>query len=112
MGYSHALEAAGAKVLGYRCAGSYQGMWGAVIIYNGKLGLVTGAYGSCSVCDAFEGEFGIIMRKMINIMLTIMIIQRIMKFPKNLMIINKNNIKKNYQILANIIYTKFGISLI
>lgn len=58
MGYTQALEAAGAKVLGYHEAGSYQGMWGAIVVYNGKLGLVTGSYGSCSGCDAFEGEFG------------------------------------------------------
>lgn len=58
MGYFSSLEAAGAKVLGYQTTGSYQGTWGAVVIYDGKLGLVTGAYGSCSMCDSFESEFG------------------------------------------------------
>ena len=58
MGYYQALEAAGAKILGYNTTGNYQGTWGAVVIYDGKLGLVTGAYGSCSVCDSFESEFG------------------------------------------------------
>ena len=58
MGYAQALEAAGAKVIDTKYAGSYQGTWGSIVEYNGKKGLVTGAYGSCSYCDAFEAEFG------------------------------------------------------
>lgn len=58
MGYQSALVEAGAKVIATMFAGSYQGTWGSVVIYQGKLGLVTGAFGSCSFCDAFESEFG------------------------------------------------------
>lgn len=57
MGYQSSLEAAGAKVIDTKYAGSYQGTWGSIVEYNGKKGLVTGAYGSCSGCDAFEAEF-------------------------------------------------------
>lgn len=57
MGYSEALTAAGARVLEYNEFGSYQGTWGAIVDYQGKIGLVTGSYGSCSVCDAFQSEF-------------------------------------------------------
>lgn len=57
MGYIECLELAGARVLGDKFIGSYQGMWGAVIIYEGQKRLVTGHYGSCSVCDAFKAEF-------------------------------------------------------
>lgn len=58
MGYAQALEAAGAKVLDTKYAGSYQGTWGSIVEYNGKKGLVTGAFGSCSGCDAFQAKFG------------------------------------------------------
>jgi hypothetical protein len=58
MGYPESLKAAGAKVLSTKYAGSYQGTWGCIVEYNGKKGLVTGSYGSCTVCDAFESEFG------------------------------------------------------
>jgi hypothetical protein len=58
MGYQEALEAAGAKVLTYRAFGSYQGDWYAKVEYQGEEGWVQGSYGSCSYCDAFEGEFG------------------------------------------------------
>ena len=58
MGYIECIEMAGAEVLGSKFAGSYQGTWGAVVIYEGNRRLVTGAYGSCSGCDAFEAEFG------------------------------------------------------
>ena len=58
MSYELALEAAGAKVIDTHYAGSYQGTWGSVVEYEGKVGLVTGDYGSCSGCDAFESEFG------------------------------------------------------
>jgi hypothetical protein len=58
MGYSETLEAAGAKVIEYKTVGSYQGSWGAIVEYNGVKSLVTGSYGSCSGCDAFEAEFG------------------------------------------------------
>ena len=58
MGYSETLEAAGAKVLAFQEFGSYQGNWYAVVDYNGEIGVAEGSYGSCSVCDAFEAEFG------------------------------------------------------
>lgn len=57
MSYILTLEKAGAKILGSHFTGSYQGSWGAVVIYNGEKGLVTGSYGSCSYCDAFQSEF-------------------------------------------------------
>ncbi|UWJ04756.1 hypothetical protein CUB19_gp38c [Stenotrophomonas phage CUB19] len=58
MGYEQALEAAGAKVIAFEEFGSYQGDWYALVGYNGEIGWVNGSYGSCSACDAFEGEFG------------------------------------------------------
>ena len=54
MSYQEALEAAGATVLAYAKFGSYQGDWLARL----PNGYVSGSYGSCSGCDAFEGEFG------------------------------------------------------
>lgn len=53
-GYVRALEAAGVKVLAFEEFGSYQGDWWARV----EGGFVTGSYGSCSGCDAFEAEFG------------------------------------------------------
>lgn len=58
MSYELTLRKAGATVLAYKEVGDYQGTWGCVVEYKGKLGLVTGSYGSCSGCDAFQGEFG------------------------------------------------------
>lgn len=58
MSYDLTLEAAGAKVLAFKQFGSYQGTWLAFVDYSGKKGIVEGAYGSCSGCDAFEAEFG------------------------------------------------------
>lgn len=54
MGYELALKEAGAEVIATHYAGSYQGTWGSIVIYNGKKGLVTGSYGSCSHCDAYQ----------------------------------------------------------
>jgi hypothetical protein len=56
--YSSALEAAGAVVHAFEHFGSYQGDWWAKVTYKGETGYVHGYYGSCSVCDAFEAEFG------------------------------------------------------
>lgn len=58
MGYEEALEAAGAKVHDFMESGDYQGTWYAIVEYKGETGLVTGDYGSCSGCDAFQDEFG------------------------------------------------------
>lgn len=58
MSYNTAMEAAGAKVHEFECFGSYQGDWIAKVEFEGKEGFVQGYYGSCSGCDAFEGEFG------------------------------------------------------
>lgn len=58
MGYQSALEAAGADVLAFEQFGSYQGDWLAKVRVDGVEGWIRGAYGSCSGCDAFEGEFG------------------------------------------------------
>ena len=57
MGYSEALEAAGAKIIAFQEFGSYQGDWFAFVEYQGKRGWVQGSYGSCSGCDAFQSEF-------------------------------------------------------
>lgn len=57
-GYQEAMEAAGAIVHEFEEFGSYQGDWWAKVTYEGKTGWVTGSYGSCSGCDAFEAEFG------------------------------------------------------
>lgn len=54
MGYKDAIEAAGASVIEFERFGSYQGDWWA----KTNLGWIHGSYGSCSGCDAFEGEFG------------------------------------------------------
>lgn len=58
MSYELALGAAGAEVLEFQSFGSYQGDWWAYVRYKKKHGWVTGSFGSCSVCDAFEAEFG------------------------------------------------------
>ena len=58
MSYEKAMEAAGAIVHDFEQFGSYQGDWWAKVTYNGETGWVQGSYGSCSGCDAFEGEFG------------------------------------------------------
>lgn len=57
MGYQFALEKAGAQVLDYRQFGDWQGEWAAIVRWNDKLGVVTGAYGSCSYCDSYQGQF-------------------------------------------------------
>ena len=57
MGYTDALEKAGATVAEYRQFGDYQGTWLAKVAFRGELGWVTGSFGSCSGCDAFEAEF-------------------------------------------------------
>jgi len=56
--YKESLEAAGAEVLAFESFGSYQGDWVALVNYNGTKGWVSGYYGSCSGCDAFEAEIG------------------------------------------------------
>ena len=58
MSYIDALKAAGAKVEDFREFGSYQGTWFALVTFRRKVGFVSGSYGSCSGCDAFQGEFG------------------------------------------------------
>jgi len=58
MGYASALRAAGADVIDFKEIGSYQGTWGAICDFQGQRVLVTGYYGSCSGCDAFEAQFG------------------------------------------------------
>ena len=57
MGYKTALEAAGAKIVAFESFGSYQGTWLAFVEYRGEKGIVEGAFGSCSYCDAFQREF-------------------------------------------------------
>lgn len=57
MSYEDALKATGNKVLDYQEFGDYQGTWYALMIINGKLELISGEYGSCSGCDAFDSAF-------------------------------------------------------
>ena len=58
MSYESALEAAGAVVHEFKHFGDYQGSWYALVTYKGEQGWISGSYGSCSGCDAFEAEFG------------------------------------------------------
>lgn len=58
MSYEEALGAAGATVIDFKEFGSYQGDWWALVRFNGQVGFVTGSYGSCSGCDAFQAEMG------------------------------------------------------
>jgi hypothetical protein len=55
MSYQSAMETAGAVVHDFEQFGSYQGDWWAFLTYQGITGFVTGGYGSCSGCDAWEG---------------------------------------------------------
>jgi hypothetical protein len=57
MGYAHALRTAGATIIEFKETGSYQGTWGAIVDFNGQRSLVTGYYGSCSYCDAYQSQF-------------------------------------------------------
>lgn len=54
MGYQKAIEACGLEVEKFKEFGSYQGDWIA-ILKDGRV--VSGSYGSCSGCDAFQAEF-------------------------------------------------------
>ena len=58
MGYKSALIAAGAEVLAFKSFGEYSGTWYAKVKYEGETGWTSGWYGSCTLCDSFEGEFG------------------------------------------------------
>lgn len=57
MSYDTALIATGHALLDYQSFGDYQGTWYALMNINGTLSLISGSYGSCSGCDAFESEF-------------------------------------------------------
>jgi hypothetical protein len=58
MGYKESLKLAGAVVHDYQEFGSYQGDWWAYVTYEGTTGWIHDYFGSCSGCDAFQGEFG------------------------------------------------------
>lgn len=58
MSYESALIAAGCKIVEFKNFGSYQGDWYAMVEVGGEKGILTGSYGSCSGCDAFEAELG------------------------------------------------------
>ena len=58
MDYSDVLKMAGATVHAYREFGSYQGDWLAKVTFNGREGWIRDYYGSCSGCDALQGEVG------------------------------------------------------
>lgn len=57
MGYSEAMQAAGAEVVNFQTFGSYQGDWWASVRFEGEAYWVHGSYGSCSRCDAFQAHF-------------------------------------------------------
>ena len=57
MSYQQALEAAGARVIAFQDFGDWQGSWVALVEYQGQRGWVQGAFGSCSMCDAFQEQF-------------------------------------------------------
>lgn len=57
MSYIDALKAAGATVHEFGQFGYYSGMWLAKVTYNGETGFIQGWWGSCTMCDAFQGEF-------------------------------------------------------
>jgi hypothetical protein len=57
MSYKKCLELTGATVYAFKEFGSYQGDWWALVKYQGKTGWISGSYGSCSGCDAFQSEF-------------------------------------------------------
>lgn len=56
--YEGALRLAGATIHRFGTFGSYQGTWLAEVTFEGQRGFIEGSYGSCSGCDALEGEFG------------------------------------------------------
>lgn len=58
MDYQDAITACGAKIIAFEQFGSYQGDWWAKVEYEGNIGWITGSYGSCTGCDAFQAEFG------------------------------------------------------
>lgn len=60
MSYGQALRAAGATLEegDMEHFGSYQGEWLAKVTVGDRAGIIAGAFGSCSYCDAFEAEFG------------------------------------------------------
>ena len=58
MSYRDSLEAAGAEVLQFAKFGDYSGQWFAKVRYNGETGWIQDWFGSCTMCDAFEAEFG------------------------------------------------------
>ena len=58
MSYKSALIAAGAEVLEFKSFGQYSGTWYAKVKYEGETGWTSGWFGSCTICDAFEAEFG------------------------------------------------------
>lgn len=55
--YEGSLKMAGAEVHAFQEFGDYQGTWWAKVTYKGKTGWISGSYGSCSGCDAFQAEF-------------------------------------------------------
>lgn len=62
MGYKSALEAAGCVVHAFENFGSYQGEWLAkvtkTVAGQEYTGYVHDWYGSCTMCDSYEAEFG------------------------------------------------------
>lgn len=56
--YTMVAEARGQRVLWYRQFGSYQGVWLLLSCNRDRYYVYEDYYGSCSVCDAIQGEFG------------------------------------------------------
>lgn len=57
LNYEDVLKFAGAEILAFKSFGDFEGTWAARINYNGVIGWTFGSYGSCSACDALQGEF-------------------------------------------------------
>jgi hypothetical protein len=54
-----AIAAAPATVVLYCEEDGYEGEWVALLCKDGRIGVVDGYFGSCSGCDALEGEDGV-----------------------------------------------------
>ena len=55
--YAEALGFAGAEVLYFRAADDYQGTWVSLVVFGGKIGWVSGEFGSCSGYDGLEAIY-------------------------------------------------------
>lgn len=56
--YSDVLKVAGYEIKAFKEGGMYQGIWAAIIKDDKGLGIMSGDFGSCSVCDPLESALG------------------------------------------------------